>query len=134
MACSGHGDVPKARIEQIGMNAGISVDEHPFRGEALRTVASDGVAMIEMAVFGGVELNQFVVVESSADASIRRDGFDNSKIAVGDAERPPRCGKLDAVSDGKLMGYLPIDADSGKAARIVSGKCAGLHFDGEEIR
>src|ERR1700678_2783712 len=32
------------------MNAGVGVDEHPFSGEALGTVAGDGVAVVE--VFG----------------------------------------------------------------------------------
>lgn len=96
-------------------------------------MAGDGVAVIEMAMLGGCELDQPVVVGPGADASIRRAGFDDGKIAVGDVERSIGSGELNAVANRKLMGGLAVDADAGKPAWIVGGNCAGLHFDSEQV-
>ena len=79
------GNVAKAGVEQVGMDASIGVDQDALGGEALGTVAGDGVAMIEMAMFGRVELDEPVIIRPRGNSAIRRDGFDHGKIAVGDA-------------------------------------------------
>ena len=86
MARAGDGNIAEARVEQVGMDAGIGMYQDPLYGDALGAMAGDGVAVIEMAMLGGVELNQPVAVEPCADTSIRRDGLDYGKVAVRDAE------------------------------------------------
>ncbi len=72
VAGAGNGDVAEAGIEQVGVDAGIGVDEDAFGGEALGAVTGDGVAVIEMAMLIGVEFDLAVVVEAGGDAAIRR--------------------------------------------------------------
>ena len=81
----------------------------------------------------GVELDLAVVVEAGGNAAIGRDGLDDGKVAIGDAERLVGRGELDAVADGELAVDLAVDADAGQAARIVGGKFAGWLFDGEQV-
>ncbi len=61
------------------MDAGIGVHEDALGGEALGAVAGDGVAVIEMAVFSGVEFDFAVVVEAGGNATVRRDGFNGGQ-------------------------------------------------------
>ena len=121
MAGAGDGDVAKAGIEQVRVDAGVGVDEDALGGEALGAVAGDGIAVVEVAMLFGVELNLAVVVEAGGNATIGRDGLDDGKVAIGDAERLVGRGELDAVADGKLPVDFAIDADAGQAARIVGG-------------
>ena len=46
------------------MDAGIGVHEDALGGEALGTVAGDGVAVVEVAMLFGIEFNSAVVVET----------------------------------------------------------------------
>jgi len=61
------GDIAKSGIQQIRMDAGVGVDEDAFGGESLCAVACDHIAVIEVAVAGGVEFNTTVVVEAGSD-------------------------------------------------------------------
>jgi hypothetical protein len=45
--------VAKAGTEQVGVNAGVGVDEGPLGGESLDALAGDGIAVIEVVVLGG---------------------------------------------------------------------------------
>ena len=64
VAGAGDGDVSKTRIEQVWVDAGIGVHEDALGGEALGAVAGDGVAVVEMAVLGGVEVDLAAGFES----------------------------------------------------------------------
>jgi hypothetical protein len=64
LAGAGDGDVAKAGVEQVRVDAGIGIDQDALGGEALGTVAGDGVPVVEVAVLLGVELNLAVVVET----------------------------------------------------------------------
>jgi len=55
------------------VDAGVGVNEHAFSGKALTAVAGDGVAVVEMPVFSGVELDLSAVIEAGRDAAVRRD-------------------------------------------------------------
>jgi hypothetical protein len=46
------------------VDAGIGIDENALGGEALGTVAGDGVAVVEVAVLQSVELSLAVAVET----------------------------------------------------------------------
>jgi hypothetical protein len=46
------------------VDAGIGIDENALGGEALGTVAGDGVAVVEVAVLLSVELSLAVAVET----------------------------------------------------------------------
>jgi len=45
------------------VDAGIGVHEDAFGGEALGTVARDGIAVVKMTMLFGIELNSAVVVQ-----------------------------------------------------------------------
>ena len=70
MAGAGDGDVAEAGVEQVRVDAGIGVNEDAFGGEALGAVAGDGVAVVEMTMLAGVELDLPVVVEAGGEAAI----------------------------------------------------------------
>jgi len=82
VAGAGEGDVGEAGVEQVGVDAGIGVNEDAFGGEALGTVTGDGIAVVEMTVLAGVELDVAIVVEAGRKASIGMDGLDDGQFAV----------------------------------------------------
>lgn len=55
VAGAGEGDVGEAGVEQVGVDAGIGVNEDAFGGEALGTVTGDGIAVVEMTRRSGYE-------------------------------------------------------------------------------
>ena len=55
VAGAGDGDIRETGVEQVRMDSGVGVDEHPLGGEALSAVAGYGVAVIEMPVIRGIE-------------------------------------------------------------------------------
>jgi len=133
MAGAGDGDVAEAGVEQVRVDAGIGVDQDTLGGEALRTVAGDGVAVIEMAVLCGVELDLAVIVETGRNATVRRDGLHGGKIAVGNAERLVGRSELDAVANAKFAVNLAVDADASQSTRIIGRLFAGGFFDSELV-
>jgi hypothetical protein len=68
MARMRDGDVAEARTELVGMNAGIGMYEDAFGGQALGAVAGEGVAVVEMPVLLGTELDLAVVIEPCCDS------------------------------------------------------------------
>ena len=64
MAGAGDGNVGEAGVEQVRVDAGVGVDEDSFGGEALGAVTGNGIAVVEMAMVVGVELDLAVVVEA----------------------------------------------------------------------
>jgi hypothetical protein len=56
------------------VNAGIGVDQNTFGGEPLGAVAGDGITMIEVAMFFGIEFNLTIVFESASDAAFAIPG------------------------------------------------------------
>ena len=113
MAGSGDGHIAKTGIEQVWVDGGIGVDEDALGSQSLRTVAGDGVAVVEMTMFGGMELSLTVIVETDKDMSSGADGFDLCEVTVGDTECLGGCGELDAVADSKLAFDLAVNADTG---------------------
>ena len=100
MAGTGDGNVAEAGVEQVGVDGGIGVNENVFGGEALGAMAGDGVAVVEMTMLAGVELDLAVVVEACTEPTIVMDGFDGREVAIGDAKRFVGRGELDAVANG----------------------------------
>lgn len=116
------------------MHTGFGVYQYPFCSETLSAVAGDCVAVIEMTLIGGAEVNLAIVVESSDNMAVRADGFDNGKIAIRDTNfSVGRC-KLNVIANREVVRSLPVDADPGKPPRIIGSKFAGLHFDRKQIR
>jgi hypothetical protein len=113
------GNVSETVVEQLGVGAGIGVDENAVGGESLRTVAGNGVAVVEMAMLAGVELDLAIVVEAGGDASIGMDGFDGGQVAIGDAEHLVGRGELDAVAYGELAISFAVDANASETTGIV---------------
>jgi len=74
--------LPESRVEQIGMNCRIRINENALGGEPLRTVTSYRVSMIEVAMGRGIELNFTTIVEARGNTSIGCDRIDCSKVAV----------------------------------------------------
>ena len=56
MAGAGDGDVAKAGVEQVWVDASIGVNEDAFRREALGAVTGNGVPVIEMTMLVEIEL------------------------------------------------------------------------------
>ena len=133
MAGAGYGDVAETGVEQVRVDAGIGVNENAFGGEALRAVTGDGVAVVEVTMFAGVELDAAVVVEAGGEATIGMDHLDDREITIGNAKRFVGCGELDAVTYGELAFDLSVDADAGKAAGIVGGKFSVRFLDSELV-
>ena len=61
VASAGDGDVGEAFVKQVGMDAGIGVNEDALGGESLGAVAGDGIAVVEMTMLAGVELDPAVL-------------------------------------------------------------------------
>jgi hypothetical protein len=70
VAGAGDGDVAEEGVEQVGVDAGIGVDENAFGGEPLGAVTGNGVAVVEMTMIVGVEFHLAVVVEADGQATI----------------------------------------------------------------
>ncbi len=68
------------------MDVGIGVNEDTFGGEALRAVTGDGVAVVEMTMLAGVELDLAVVVVAGGKAAVGMDCLDDGEVAIGNAE------------------------------------------------
>ena len=64
MAGAGDGDIAKAGVEQVRVDAGIGVDEDAFGGEPLGAMAGDGIAVVKVAVLPSIEFDLAVVVET----------------------------------------------------------------------
>ena len=94
------------------MDAGVSVNEDAFRGKALGAVTGDGVAVVEMTMVAGFELDLAVVVQAGGNVTIGTDRFDGSEVAVGNTKGFVGGGELNAVAHGELPFDLPIDADA----------------------
>ena len=94
------------------MDAGIGMNEDALGGKALGAVAGDGVAVVEMTMLAGVELDLAAVVQTGGKATIGTDRFDGSEVAVGNTKGFVGGGELNAVADGELPFDLPINADA----------------------
>ena len=80
------------------MDASISVNENAFGGEPLRAVIGDGIAVVEMTMLDGVELDLAVVIEACRKPTLGMDRLDGREVAIGDAKRFVRGCELDAVA------------------------------------
>ena len=86
VAGAGDRDVAEAGVEQVGVDTGIGVNENAFGGEPLRAVTGNGIAVVEMTMLDGVELDLAVVVEAHGKATIGVDRLDHSHVAIGNGE------------------------------------------------
>ena len=86
VAGAGDGDVAKAGVEQVRVDAGIGVNEDSFRGKALGAVTGDGIAVVEMTMLRGVELNLAGVVEASRNTAFGMDRVDGGEVTIGNAK------------------------------------------------
>ena len=68
------------------MDAGVGVNEDAFGGEALGAVAGDGIAVVEMTMLAGFELDLAFVVEADGQATIGVDCFDHGHVPICNAE------------------------------------------------
>ena len=65
MAGARHGNVGEACVEQVRVNAGVGVNEDALGGKPLRAVAGDGIAVIEVRMFAGIEFNPAIIAQAS---------------------------------------------------------------------
>ena len=87
MAGAGDGDVAEAGVEQVRVDAGVGMNEDALGGEALGAVTGDGVAVVEMTMLSGVELDLAAVVQAGGEATIGMDRLDGREVAIGNAKR-----------------------------------------------
>ena len=83
---AGDGNVGKSRVEQVWVNAGVSVNEDALGSKPLRAVAGDCIAVVEMWMLAGVKFNLAIVAKASDHEAIRMDRFDDGKVAIRNAE------------------------------------------------
>ncbi len=88
------------------------MNEDALSGKALGAVAGDSIAVVEVTMLTGVELNVAAIVRTGGKATNRTDLFDGSEVPFVNAKGFVGCGELNAVSDGELSFDLPIDADA----------------------
>ena len=60
----------------------------------------DGVPVVEMTMFAGLELDLAVIVEACRELTIGMDRFDGRKVPIGYSKRFVGSGELDAVAYG----------------------------------
>ena len=101
------------------MDPSVSVNENALGGEPLRAVTGDGIAVVEMTVLDGVELDLAVVVEACRKPTVGMDGLDGREVAIGDAKRFVWGRELDAVAYRELTVDFLIDADAGESTGII---------------
>src|ERR1700753_512301 len=94
-------NVCESRVNEVWMNLSVDVDDHAFRGEPLRAVAGDGVAMIEVTHLVRGERNSFPVVHADGELPVL-DLLNGAKVAVGNAQLFGRGGKAQTVANRKL--------------------------------
>ena len=131
MAGTGDGHIAEAGIKQVWMDARVGMNEDALGGESLGTVTGDRIAMVEVAMFIGIELDLAIVVEPRINAAVGTNCFDDCEVTIGDTERLVRCGELDTVANGKVTCHFTVDADACKSARVIGRKFARRFFNGK---
>ena len=121
-----HGDVGKARIDEVGVNADVDVHQNPVGGESLGAVAGDGIAMIEVPHLVGVERNGLAIVHADGKLSILTDALDGAEVTIGDAKLFVGRVKLQPVPDGKRPLDLAVGTDTVEPG---CGHALGLGLD-----
>lgn len=70
VACAGDGNVSETRTQQVGMDAGVCVDEDALGSESLGTMTCNCIAVIEVAVFPRIELDATAIVGSGGNEAV----------------------------------------------------------------
>ena len=91
VAGAGDGNVAEAGVEQVRVDPSVSVNENAVGGEPLRAVTGDGIAVVEMTMVDGVELELAVVVETRRKPTVGMDDLDLKIFAQIEARRNRRC-------------------------------------------
>ena len=133
VACARDRDVAEAGVEQIWVDTGVGMDEDAFSGKALGAVTGDGVAVVEMTMLDGVELDLAAVIEAYRKPTVGMNRLDGREVAIGNAERFVGRSKLDAVAHGELAFDLSVDANACETAGIVGGKLLVRFLDRELV-
>ena len=55
------------------MNTGVGVNQDALGGESLRAVTGNGITVIEVPVFGSIEFDAAIVIDSDGNSTVRRD-------------------------------------------------------------
>ena len=117
------------------MRFGVHVDENAIRGESLRAVRRNGVAVVEVAHLGGVECQSPGLVAIHADSHVGAvDAFHGAQIAVPNFHVGLADGELEPVALGKVSGDFPVGGDSMQPLGIVGDVLAVFPFDRELVR
>ena len=130
---AGDGDVRKAGVEQFGERIGVHIDEDAVFGQALGTVAGDGIAVIEVPHPSGVEIDCSSVIHFDGQAIAIAHGFDTAAITVVHAEVLIIVRELDAIAGGELARKVGVNIHPAQALRIVDHGLAIRSGDGQQI-
>ena len=133
VAGSGDGKIAEAGVEHVSVHAGIGVNEDASGCETLGTVAGDSIAVVEMTMLGGVELDLAIAVEAGGESATWIDRRDDGEVAIGNAQRFVGCGELNPVAHRELAVDLSLDADTGQASGIVGSKFLVCFLNCEQI-
>jgi hypothetical protein len=129
------GHISETRVDEFGVSCGVHVDEDSIRGDSLRAVRRNGVAVVEVPHLGGVECQSTGLVAIHADSHAGAvDAFHRAHIAVLDVHVGLADGELEAVAFGKVSGDFSIGGDVMQPLGIVGDVLAVLPFDRELVR
>ena len=115
------------------MDSGVGMNENAFGSEPLRAVTGDGIAVVEMTMVDGVELELAVVVETRRKPTVGMDDLDGREVAIGDAKRFVWGCELNAVAYGELTFDFLIDADAGESTGIIGSQFPVRFLDRELV-
>ena len=115
------------------MRAGIHVHEHALRGHALRTVAGDGIAVIEVAHLADIEADALILAVQADRNAVAIDLLDCGEVTIGDAEFARRRRELNAIAFGEVPPDLLVGTHALQTLRIIGDLAAVLPTDGEAI-
>ena len=102
------------------MCAGIHVHEHALCGHALRTVARDGIAVVEVAHLADIEADVLLLAVQAHRNAVAIDLLDRGEVTVGDAEFARGRRELNAIAFGEVPPDLLVGADALQALRVVA--------------
>ena len=128
-----NGDVGKAGVEEFGERIRVHVDEDAVFGQRLRTVAGDGIAVIEVPHPSGVKIDGSSVIHFDGQAIVIADGFNPASIAVVYVEILIIVRELDAIAGRELPRKASVNIHSAQALRIVGHRLAICSGNGDSI-
>src|SRR6185437_15186569 len=114
MRCTRNRNVGEASVNEFGMDLGVYIDQHALRSQTLRTMGCDGIAVIEVPHFAGIEAHDTVFgsIHTDTDFAILPNALNRAEVTVRNPQVSLRGRKLNFVSDSKFALDLAVRGDA----------------------